>query len=102
MTRQFTRGGSWQHIDKSEVNSKLKARCVIPCCGSARQEAIGKLSLENSSNQIVPPPAFAARGTVLIADGGNWLLFQVDCSLRHLIQCGDGRRVGLVAAAGQS
>jgi hypothetical protein len=64
MAHRIVRGRSRQHIDESEVNSKLKAWGGNSGCDSARHDAIGKLSLENSLNRLEPPPAFAARGAV--------------------------------------
>ncbi len=63
MTRGIARERGWQHTDVSEVISKQKTRGEKSFRDSARHVAIGKLSLENSLNEVGPPPAFAARGT---------------------------------------
>src|SRR4029077_18494237 len=77
MTQGIAPGRSRQHIDESEVNSKLKTWGRDFVCDSARTVAIGILSLENSLNRLEPPPAFAARGA-----GSSWPTWEIGYCFR--------------------
>jgi hypothetical protein len=100
MTRGIARGGNWQHIDESAVNSKLKAWDENSCRDTAWHDAIGKLSLENSWIRSAPRVR-GAEYRFLQANRENRLLLQVDCSLSHPIECGDGFSVGFGSALGK-
>ena len=74
----------------------------IPEVALARPYAMGKLSLETSSNSNTSAPRVRGAGDGFqLADWGNRLLLQVDCGLSHLIERRNGLRVGFVAALSQ-